>query len=122
MYQSPPLAISGQVVDGSGAGLDGATVVAASPFYTSASTTTAGGGHYTLTVAPGTYVVSASLALYSSNSTNAPPLSTADVTAPTLPAHCAAHRQPLRQVIRCNERFPGRPRQRRCRPRLAAAR
>jgi hypothetical protein len=57
--ESGPLELNGKVVDGTGAGVDGATVTAASPGYTSQPTTTAGGGFYTLYVPAGQYTVTA---------------------------------------------------------------
>ncbi len=60
LEEADPLELQGRVVDGVGAGVDGATVGASSTAFTSASTTTAGGGYYTLSVPPGTYTVKAS--------------------------------------------------------------
>jgi len=62
LYESSPFVIQGRVVDSLGAGVDGATVAATSATSVSPSTTTAGGGYYTLTILPdlGTYTVGAS--------------------------------------------------------------
>ncbi|MCF7730616.1 MAG: carboxypeptidase regulatory-like domain-containing protein [Akkermansiaceae bacterium] len=54
-----PLILQGRVVDGSAAGVDGATVAASSPGFSSASTTTSGGGYYTISVPAGSYTVGA---------------------------------------------------------------
>jgi autotransporter-associated beta strand protein len=58
--ESDPLTLNGRVVDGLGAGVDGASVTASSTGWTTPSTTTAGGGYYTLSVPAGSYTVGAS--------------------------------------------------------------
>ena len=58
--ESAPLTLQGRVVDGVGAGVDGATVGASSTAFASATTTTSGGGYYTLSVPADTYTVKAS--------------------------------------------------------------
>lgn len=62
LNESDPYTITGKVVDGSNAGVDGATVTAYSGAAIAPSTTTAGGGFYTLTFppTPGTWSVRAS--------------------------------------------------------------
>ena len=58
----PPMHITGRVIDGLSAGVDGAAVAATSSTYSSPVATTAGGGYYTLSVSPfaDTYTVKAS--------------------------------------------------------------
>lgn len=83
LLHSAPLALTGRVVDSTGAGVDGATISATSTGWTPASTTTSGGGYYTLNVPPGTYTVAAAKALYSSASASAT-LSSGGVAAPNI--------------------------------------
>ena len=83
LLQSVPLALGGRVVDGTGAGVDGATVSATSTGWTPANTTTAGGGYYTFNVPPGIYTVTAAKALYNPGSTSAT-VSNGFATAPNI--------------------------------------
>lgn len=83
LLESTPLALSGRVVDGTGTGVDGVTISATSTGWTPPSTTTSGGGYYTLNVPPGTYAIAAAKALYSPGSASAT-ISTGPVTAPTI--------------------------------------
>ena len=67
--ETDPVVLQGQVVDGTGTGVDGATVSAASPLWTAPATTTAGGGYYTLSVPPTTYSVGARTPGYKGSTT-----------------------------------------------------
>ena len=59
LEESDPLVVQGRVVDGLGAGVDGAKVTASSTAYSAPATTTLGGGYYSLTVPAGTYKIAA---------------------------------------------------------------
>ena len=71
--ESAPWVLAGRVVDGLGAGVDGATVSATSIGYTPPATTTAGGGYYSLQIKPtaDSYTVTAAKPLYAEGSTTA---------------------------------------------------
>ncbi len=74
-----PMTLQGRVVNGAGAGVDGASVAASSAAYSSSATTTSGGGYYTLAVPAGTYSVGASTAGF--KGTTSATISTSPTTA-----------------------------------------
>jgi autotransporter-associated beta strand protein len=61
LLEADPFVFNGRVVDGTGTGVDGATVAASSGAYASTTATTAGGGYYSLSATPvsGTWTVKA---------------------------------------------------------------
>jgi hypothetical protein len=82
LTESDPLVLNGRVVDAGGAGVDNATVAAASADYSTPQTVTAGGGYYSLTVPPGNYTIGASTPGFKGSTTVT--VSTTPTTAPNI--------------------------------------
>jgi hypothetical protein len=80
--ESTPLSVEGRVVDGGGAGVDGANVTASSTAYTTPTTTTSGGGYYYLSVPAGTYKVAANTPGFKGSVTHA--VTTSPTTVPNI--------------------------------------
>jgi hypothetical protein len=92
LEESLPLTLQGRVVDGMGAGVDGANVSASSSSYTAPATTTSGGGYYFLMVPAGTYKVAANTPGFKGSVTLAvstSPTTASDITLVTDPDYDA---------------------------------